>query len=146
MPGSWGINLLAGCLAPAERMDTAKKIILHMVLSARQEPEWVKMEQGLVDAATRRIDVITAAQQKASEMNLQRAKDTQAAMRGEYNAFNEVQTQTGSFSDGSHVYTNVQNTQTHHWKSSSGEIRETNSPTPPPGGGWTRLKQVPQPH
>ncbi|HEY1755519.1 MAG TPA: hypothetical protein VGG72_08995 [Bryobacteraceae bacterium] len=144
MPGTWGTFLLAGCMAPAERIDASKKMVLHMLQSARFNPEWTKMEQGLVDQATRNINAITAAQQRAFDSNLANAKAQQAAMRGEYNAFNNVQTQTGTFVDpAGHQYSNVQNTQNYHWISTGGKIAETSGPTPPPGTGWTQLRQVP---
>ena len=144
MPGSWGLNLLAGCLAPAERVDAAKKMVLHMLQSAKFDPEWNRKEQALIDQATRNINAITAAQQRAFDSTLANAKAQQQAMRQEYNAFNNVQTQTGTFVDSSgHRYTNVPNTQNYHWVGPGGKVVETNSPTPPPGTGWTPLNPVP---
>jgi hypothetical protein len=144
MPGSWGLNLLAGCLAPADRVDAAKKMVLHMLQSAKFDPAWNRKEQALVDQATRNINAITAAQQRAFDSTLANAKAQQAAMRQEYNDFNNVQTQTGTFVDSSgHIYNNVQNTQNYHWVAPGGKTAETSGPTPPPGSGWTQLKQVP---
>jgi hypothetical protein len=140
----WGSFLLAGCLAPVERMDASKKMVLHMLQSARFNPQWTQMQQGYVDQATRNINTITAAQQKAFDATLANAKAQQAAMRGEYNAFSDVQTQTGTFTDPSgRVYSNVPNTQNYHWGNTGGQTAQTSGPTPPPGTGWTPLKQVP---
>jgi hypothetical protein len=34
-------------------------------------------------------------------------------------------------------------TTTYRWMNAGGKTAETDSPTPPPGGGWTQLKQAP---
>jgi hypothetical protein len=143
-PATWGTFLLAGCLAPSERIDASRKMVLHMLLSTKFNPEWTKKEQAYVDQATRNINAITRAQQSVFESNLANAQAQQAAMRGEYNAFSNLQTQTGTFVDPSgHQYYNVQNTQNYHWVGTGGKIAETSGPTPPPGSGWTQLQQVP---
>jgi len=143
-PAVWGSFLLAGCLAPADRMDAARKMVLHMLLSTKFNPGWTQMQRDYVDQATKNINRITVAQQQAFESNLANAQRQQAAMRGEYNAFSNVQTQTGTFVDPSgHRYNNVQNTQNYHWVGTGGKIAETSGPTPPPGSGWTPLQQVP---
>jgi hypothetical protein len=143
MPSMWGTNLIDGFIAPAERFDWTRKVLLHMFLSIRSNPQWVKEQQARVDQATRNLNMITAAQQRAFDSNLANAKEQQRAMTQEYNAFSEVQTQTGTFVDTSgHRYV-LTNTQNYHWVSTGGKTAETSSPTPPPGGGWTQLKQVP---
>lgn len=143
MPGSWGLNLLAGCLAPADQVNASKKMILHMLQSAKFDPEWNRKEQALIDQATRNINAITAAQQRAFDSTLAHAKAQQAAMRDEYNNFHDVQTQTGTFvaTDGTR-YNNVSNTQSYHWVGTGGRTAETSTPNPPPGTGWTLMKQV----
>jgi hypothetical protein len=142
MSSLWGTNLLDGCIAPADRMDKARKILLHMFLSIHTDPEWVHEQQARVDQATRNLNTITAAQQSAFESNLANAKAQQRAMTQEYNAFNEVQTQTGTFADASGHRYSMSNTQPYHWVGPDGKTAETASPTPPPGGGWTQLQQV----
>jgi hypothetical protein len=138
----WGVNLLDGCIAPADRIDKSRKILLHMLLSARNDAQWVREQQGRVDQATRNINTITAAQQGAFERNLANAQAQQRAMTQQYNAFSEVQTQTGTFVDTSgHRYT-LSNTQPYHWIGPGGKTAETASPNPP-GAGWTQLQQVP---
>jgi hypothetical protein len=145
MPGSWGVNLLAGCLAPEPRVAAAKQLVTHMVLSAKLDPEWARRQQGYIDQATHNINVFSAAEQRAFDSKLADAKAQQAAMRGEYNAFHDVQTQTGTFVDpaSGQRYSNVQNTQNYTWRNTGGQIRQTSGPTPPPGSGWTQLQQVP---
>jgi hypothetical protein len=141
MPGLWGTNLLDGCIAPADRMDKARKILLHMFLSARNDPQWVREQQARVDQATRNLNTITAAQQGAFERNLANAQAQQRAMTQQYNAFNEVQTLTGTFADAAgHRYT-MSNTQPYHWVGPGGKTMETSSPSAP-GPGWTQLQQV----
>lgn len=142
-PSFWGVNLLDACIAPAERLDWSRKVLLHMLLSARNDPDWVRAQQARVDQATRNLNAITAAQQGAFERNLANAQAQQRAMTQQYNAFSEVQTQTGTFVDGGgHRYV-LPNTQSYHWVGPGGKTAETSSPTPPAGGGWTQLKQVP---
>jgi len=139
----WGLNLLAGCLAPADRMEAGKSIVLHMVESAKSDPQWVKMQQGFVDAATRNINAITAAQQQAFESNLASAKRTQAAMQQQYDAFDSILTGTGTMVDpAGKVYYNVPNSQGYQWVR-NGQTVQTTSSAPPPGGGWQPLKQAP---
>lgn len=65
MPGSWGVNLLAGFLAPEARVDEVKAIVLHMLQSSRFDPDWNRRQQANVDQATRTLNSITAAQQRA---------------------------------------------------------------------------------
>jgi hypothetical protein len=141
MPGQWGVNLLDGCIAPADRIDKSRKMLLHMLLSARNDPQWVREQQARIDQATRNLNAITAAQQRAFEGNLANAKAQQRAMAQEYNAFNEVQTQTGTFADTSGNRYTLSNTQSYHWIGPGGKTAETASPTPP-GPGWTQLQQV----
>jgi hypothetical protein len=143
LPSIWGFNLLDGCIAPADRIDTARKILLHMLLSARNDPEWVRQQQARVDQATRGLNVLTAAQAQAAESQRANFRQQMAVMTHQYNAFSEVQTQTGTFIDPSGQRYVLSNTKSYHWVSTGGKTAETDSPTPPPGGGWTQLKQVP---
>jgi hypothetical protein len=54
------LKLLAGCMAPADRMEASKLLVLHMIKSAKSDPQWVRTEQSYIDAATRNINIITA--------------------------------------------------------------------------------------
>jgi len=138
----WGVNLLDGCIAPADRIDKSRKMLLHMLLSSRNDPQWVRDQQARVDQATRNILIVTEGQKAAFASNLANAQAQQRAMTQQYNAFNEVQTQTGTFVDTSgHRYT-LSNTQPYHWIGPGGKTLETASPNPP-GAGWTQLQQVP---
>jgi hypothetical protein len=67
-------------------------MILHMLLSMRSNPTWVQMQQAFVNAATRNLNGITAAQQRAFAINLANAKITQAQMTQQYNSFSREQT------------------------------------------------------
>ena len=139
----WGLNLLAGCLAPADRMEASKSLVLHMIKSAKSDPQWVKTEQGFIDAAARNINMITAAQQKAFVGNLASAKRTQAAMQQQYDSFDSILTGTATMTDPSgKTYYNVPNTQGYQWVR-GGQTTQTTSSAPPPGGGWQPLKQAP---
>jgi hypothetical protein len=89
----WGYNLLDGCIAPNSQIALMKRIILHMLLSMRSDPNWVKMQQAFVDAATRNLNGITVAQQRTFDVNLANAKITQAQMAEQYNKFSRVQTE-----------------------------------------------------
>jgi hypothetical protein len=60
----------------------------------RSNPAWVKTQQAFVDAATRNLNGITAAQQRAFAVNLANAQATQRAMAQQYNSFSRVQTGT----------------------------------------------------
>jgi len=40
MPSMWGTNLIDGFIAPAERFDWTRKVLLHMFLSIRSNPQW----------------------------------------------------------------------------------------------------------
>jgi hypothetical protein len=141
MPGMWGINLLDGCIAPADRLDQSRKMLLHMLLSARNDREWVKEQQARVDQATRNLNAITAAQQRAFESNLANAQAQQRAMTQQYNAFDQVLTQTGTFADASGNRYTLSNTQAYHWIGPGGKTMETNSANAP-GAGWTQLHAV----
>jgi hypothetical protein len=144
LSGKWGLSLLAGCLAPADRLEAAKKMVLHMVQSLKLDPEWLQKQGALTKAAIAGINEASAAQQRFCAASLARGKAQQAAMRQEYNDFQDVQTQTGTFRDAEgHVYTNVQNTKPYHWSNPGGQTTETSSPTPPPGTGWTLDEQTP---
>lgn len=92
LAGSWGYNLLDGCIASNNGIDLCRRMILHMLLSMRSNPNWVKMQQAFVDAATRHLNGITAAQQRAFAINLANAKITEAQMAEQYNKFSRVQT------------------------------------------------------
>jgi len=92
LAATWGYNLLDGCIAPTNQIDLMKRIIFHMLLSMRSNPSWVQMQQAFVNAATRNLNIMTAAQQRAFAVNLANAQATQAAMAQQYNAFSRVQT------------------------------------------------------
>ena len=92
LAATWGYNLLDGCIASNSGIDLCKRMILHMLLSMRSNPTWVKMQQAFVDAATRNLNGITAAQQRAFAINLANAKITQAQMTQQYNSFSREQT------------------------------------------------------
>ncbi|HEY6578759.1 MAG TPA: hypothetical protein VIY09_05515 [Rhizomicrobium sp.] len=64
-------------------------------------------------------------------------------MAQEYNDFNDVQTQTGTFQSSSGAQVRMDNSQTWHWERVGGQTAETSSPTPPPGIGWQQMQQVP---
>jgi predicted lactoylglutathione lyase len=142
MPGSWGVGLLAGCIAPADRVVDATKLIVHMLETAHLDPQWSQQQQARVNMATHNINAISAAEQQAFDASLAHAKAQQAAMRDEYNRFDETLTQTGTFRDSSGNVYHLQNTQNYHWLGVGGQTAETSTATPPPGGGWTLLQQI----
>ena len=145
MPGSWGVNLLAGFLAPDARVEEIKAAILHMLQSAHFDPEWNRRQQANIDQATRTLNSITATQQRAFDSSLAHAKAQQRVMRQEYNDFHDIQTQTGTFRDGAgHLYGGVANTQNYHWVAPDGRTAETSGPNPPAGAGWKPIHQVPE--
>lgn len=92
LAATWGYNLLDGCIASTNGIDLCRRMILHMLLSMRSNPTWVKMQQSFVDAAARNLNGITAAQQRAFAINLANAKITQAQMTQQYNSFSREQT------------------------------------------------------
>jgi len=64
-------------------------------------------------------------------------------MAQEYNDFNDVQTQTGTFQSSSGGQVRMDNSQAYHCMNTSGQGAETSTPTPPPGGGWHPAQRVP---
>jgi hypothetical protein len=124
-------------------MEASKLLVLHMIKSAKSDPQWVRTEQSYIDAATRNINVITAAQQKAFESNLASAKRSHAAMQQQYDSFDSILTGTATMTDPSgKTYYNVPVTQGYQWVK-NGQTMQTTSSAPPPGGGWQPLKQAP---
>ena len=49
LPGTWGVVMLAGCIAPPDRLDASRKIVLHMLVSSRYDRQWVLAQQARVD-------------------------------------------------------------------------------------------------
>jgi hypothetical protein len=94
LAATWGYNLLDGCIAANNKIDLCKRMILHMLLSMRSDPTWVKAQQARVDAAARNLNVITTAQQRAFDINLANAKLTQEQMTLQFEEFSQVQTGT----------------------------------------------------
>jgi hypothetical protein len=140
VPRTWGVGLLAGCIAPADRVIPSTQLIVHMLQSAHLDPQWAKTQQARVDATTRNINIITAAQQQAFDQNLADAKAQQAQMDQQFNRMDDIINGTGTFKDQSgNVYRNVQNTQPYHWVGPGGQTRETSGPNSP-GPGWTPLQ------
>lgn len=140
----WGQSLLAGCVAPADRLDDAKKTIRHMLENAHYEPGWAQRQQAAINSAAGALNRATLAQTQYSESVRANAQRQMAAMNRQFNNFNSMLTQTGTFTDGSGaIYRNVPNTQSYHWRGSDGRIVETPGPNPPPGSGWTPLRPVP---
>ncbi|HEX4080757.1 MAG TPA: hypothetical protein VHX61_17995 [Rhizomicrobium sp.] len=139
----WGVSLLAGCIAPASRIDASKQIIRQMLASARLDPQWAQKQHATISAATGYVNTVDAATQAAFDRSLAHAKAQQQAMAQEYNDFNDVQTQTGTFQSSSGAQVRMDNTQTYHWMNTGGQGAETSTPTPPPGTGWQPVQQVP---
>ncbi|MGH6877301.1 MAG: hypothetical protein ACREHV_07980 [Rhizomicrobium sp.] len=139
----WGVSLLAGCIAPASRVEASKQIVRQMLASARFDPQWTQRQQATIRAATGIVNQVDAATQAAFDRSLANAKAQQRAMAQEYNDFNDVQTQTGTFQDSSGTQYRMDNTQSYHWSRPGGATAETSTPTPPPGTGWQQMQQVP---
>jgi hypothetical protein len=100
----------------------------HLLQSAKFDPAWNRKEQALIDQATRNINAITAAQQRAFDSTLANAKAQQAAMRQEYNDFSNVQTRDRNVCRLLGTYLQQR-----------AEYAELSLGRP----GWTQLKQVP---
>ncbi|MBV9762222.1 MAG: hypothetical protein JO340_16795 [Acidobacteriaceae bacterium] len=140
----WGQSLLAGCIAPAERLDDAKKTIRHMLENAHYDPAWARRQQASINSAAAALNRATLAQTKYSEDLRANAQRQMAEMNRQFNSFNDVLTQTATFTDASGaVYRNVPNTKSYHWRGTDGRIVETAGPNPPPGSGWTPLQKLP---
>jgi hypothetical protein len=93
--------------------------------------------------ATRNLNGITAAQQRAFQVNLANAQATQAAMAQQYNSFSQMQTGTGTFIDASGNSYTLSTAPAYHWVGAGGKTADTPTATPPPGTGWTPLKPAP---
>ncbi len=143
MSAIWGVSMLAGCIAPADQVAAMKRVLLHMVTSARLDPQWARRQQAVIDQATRMINGITAAQQQAFEHSMARARAQERAMTQQFDAFDQVITGTGTFADPSGRRYELDNTQPYHWVRPGGQTAQTAGPTPPPGYDWQRLQQVP---
>jgi hypothetical protein len=139
----WGVSLIAGCIAPAARIEASKQIIRQMLASARFDPQWSEKQHENISAATRYVNSVDAATQAAFDRSLENAKAQQRAMAQEYNDFNDVQTQTGTFQSPSGGLYRMDNSQSYHWERTGGVTAETSSPMPPPGTGWQLMQQVP---
>jgi hypothetical protein len=139
----WGVSLLAGCIAPPSGIEASKQMVRQMLASARFDPQWSQRQQMMIKSATNIVNAADAASQAAFDRSLAHAKAQQQAMAQEYNDFNDVQTQTGTFQGSSGALYRMDNSQSYHWERTGGQTAETSSPTPPPGGGWQQMQQVP---
>jgi len=139
----WGLSLIAGCVAPASRIAASKQIVRQMLVSARLDPQWAQRQHAVIGAATGYVNQVDAATQAAFDRSLAHAKAQQRAMAQEYNDFNDVQTQTGTFESLSGAQVRMDNTQAYHWMNTAGQGAQTSTPAPPPGGGWQPAQQVP---
>lgn len=139
----WGVSLLAGCIAPAARIEASKQIVRQMLASARFNPSWTQRQHANISAATGIVNHFDAVTQAAFDRSLANAKAQQRAMAQEYNDFNDVQTQSGTFQNASGARVRMDNTQAYHWMNTAGQGAETSTPNPPAGAGWQPVQQVP---
>lgn len=135
----WTVPLLAGFVAPADRYGDATKLTVHIVASWRQNPDWVRRQQAVIDAATSQVNAATAAMNQYSQQAIARSQDQMHAMMRQSEAFDRILTGSSPYADPSGTIHHLDNTRT-QWFGPGGRTLGTTGASP--GPGWQQLKEV----
>jgi hypothetical protein len=151
----WGVEFLAGAIAPPERIESATQTLLQMFPTIRFDQAWVSREQAAVAQLQQRLDASTqqlnaAAAQQAAGMQ-QTWQDIGARQRAhcqremsimdrQFESFDRVITNISPFADDYGNTHMLENTKT-QWIGPYGRTIGTDGASP--GPEWRRMNEVP---
>jgi hypothetical protein len=154
--GIWGLQQIGGFIAVPDCFDQGMAMLDHMFETTTENPVWTARQAQITQATS---NTIIQEHQAWSANNAQQYQALMGQLSHESQRYEAASHQMDSSFQGmddaingiSHYvnpetgqHLDLDNTHAYQWSNGIGGTAGTNSDQPPPGGGWTKLEQVPQ--
>jgi hypothetical protein len=139
--GMWGVSRLRAFIAPASEFDQVLAMLNHMSASVQVNPQWEQEQQQISQATDASIiqeyQHFMATQPREFEARMHQMDQSFARTDDIINGVSHyVDPDTGQRYELTNQYQ-------YQWIGPNGAKVGTNADSPPPGGGWRPLQQVP---